>query len=349
MKLIGRAAQMRKIENLFSEKSLGLTVIHGRKGMGVSSLLLQMSASHNSTTVLFCGLPVRDAYMARRESAVLRSALAGVPETDFRSQEEVLRYLLERSRTSPILLLFDDFHQVLRFSPDFCQVLNRLLSQYRASAHMQILLGGESAHMPQRLLNMADCLIFLTPLSRDDACAFYPDLPDEDQDTLYRLLGSVPDVLARINPMQSAVENIQHLLIDRHAPLQDFVPSYIAQHFRLQSPAVYSILDAMSRGANSYKEILDGIEDVTSQNLAVILKRMCALGLINRTEGKKEAGKRQEITYTFHDPLIRFYFRFLLPNLGALKTLPASEFMRTFVLTENHYDGDPSLPDFARP
>jgi AAA+ ATPase superfamily predicted ATPase len=120
------------------------------------------------------------------------------------------------------------------------------------------------------------------------------------------------------DPSQSLAENVQRLFLVPSAPLQE-EPEFLLR-FEVNEPRRYaSVAAAIADGATKASEIVardPGLKEVTQ--LSPYLVRLQQMRVIARERSLDADEHARNHKYSLQDPLFRFWYRFVRPNLGAL-------------------------------
>lgn len=156
--------------------------------------------------------------------------------------------------------------------------------------------------------------IHVGPLDYRSAALFHPTLAPADQARAYGILGGTPLYVQQWNPTLDVRENLLHLFADPTSGLVDSAELVLTTDLP-DSKAGYRVLQAIGLGKNRFSEIRDYAK-VTSERL---LQRFVKLGLIERRLPATEDPLRSKRSlYVIRDPHLRFFFRFIARNRGAI-------------------------------
>jgi AAA+ ATPase superfamily predicted ATPase len=178
----------------------------------------------------------------------------------------------------------------------------------------------EDSVLAQRspLYGRATGVLNLRPLPFKDVRASFPRYDVESCIALYSVVGGVPYYLELLDPNLSVVENIIQRVMASPALVQDEPRLLLHDHF--VQPRLYAaIIAQVAHGINSPKEIAERL-DVETATVGAYLNTLVRLGLLQRevpvTERQPEQSRRGR--YQVADSFLRFYYRFLEPQLPFL-------------------------------
>lgn len=168
------------------------------------------------------------------------------------------------------------------------------------------------------LYGRATGLLKMNPLPFKDVRALFPQYDIASSIALYSVLGGVPYYLERVDPALSVVDNITNKIMGWSALVQDEPRLLLHDHFT--QPGNYlSIIGQVAKSVHSPKEIAKrlGLEPGTVSNY---LHTLVKLGLIRRESPvtKRHPERSRQSRYVVADPYLRFYYRFLEPQLAHI-------------------------------
>jgi uncharacterized protein len=168
------------------------------------------------------------------------------------------------------------------------------------------------------LYGRATGLLKMTPLPFKDVRALFPGYDVAACIALYSVLGGVPYYLERIDPALSVVDNIVEKVMGWSAlgPGRAASP---APRLLQAARQLSSIIGQVAKSVHSPKEIAQNL-DLEPGTVSHYLHTLVNLGLIRRevpaTERQPERSRKSR--YEVADPYLRFYYRFLEPQLAHI-------------------------------
>jgi AAA+ ATPase superfamily predicted ATPase len=161
--------------------------------------------------------------------------------------------------------------------------------------------------------------IHLQPFTYPALAQFFPAYQADELVATYAILGGVPAYLELFQAQMNFSENLRRVVLQPFSPMQS--DSLLLLHEQFDQPALYAaILQAISMNKRSLTEIATYI-DQPSTHVSRYLKILSDLGLIERqvpvTEMHKPNSRKGR--YAIRDEYLRFYFRFIEPDLALLE------------------------------
>lgn len=325
---IDRQKELALLDGLLNHTKGQFAVVYGRRRVGKTTLLRHWV---EQATVPFVY------WVSRRESAdAVRQSLARAlwrakgndNPPHFSSWEALFEAVPQLFSERPFILILDEFPYAVESDPSLPSHLQAAWDHIFKQQQIVLLLAGSHIGMMVDLFSYQAPLygrftaqFHLAPLPFAALQDFFPDYSAEDRVSLYTILGGVPGYLERFDANQPLNVNIrQHLL----QPVGMFRSEPTVQISDLvREPRTYeTILRAIAAGNYTISEIAKATNSSTS-NLPIYLKHLIALGMVERrlpaTIPPQQRRTSKRGRYHLRDPYLRFYFRFIEPNLEMVE------------------------------
>ncbi len=332
---VDRQDELRELNALLT--SIGrngseFVAVYGRRRVGKTTLLLHW-AGNSGLDYLY--------WVARREPAeATRQSLAralwrwAYPDTEgsqaprFDSWEllfEQLARLIDDKRT---IIIFDEFSYAAESDPSLPSHLQaawdhllkgKPIIMVLAGSHVGMMVDMLSYHAP--LYGRFTGQLALGPLPYAALSEFFPNYTAEERVATYAVLGGVAGYWERFDPEQGLVDNIRQHLFRRMGMFRS-EPMVLISDLVRETRNYEAVLRAIAMGDHVPAEI-SRTTGISSPNLAPYIKRLVELGFIERRlPATIPATQRRTTTrsrYHLNDPYLRFYFRFIEPNLELIE------------------------------
>jgi len=185
---------------------------------------------------------------------------------------------------------------------------------------MLVLCGSAQTFMEQLeargapLFNRFTAKLIVRPLSYLESAEFVPSLSASDKALVSGILGGTPFNLDQWDAGRDVRANLMHLFADPMSPLVDSPDRILSAD--LPDPRVaYRVLQGIALGHSRWAEIRDYAK-VHDR----VLPRLLDVGLIERhVPVTEDPLKSRRSVYRIPDPYLRFWFRFILRNRGAIE------------------------------
>jgi len=333
-KFIGRNKELGLLEEAYSSNRSEFIPIYGRRRVGKSELILQFMKS--KTGIYYLGKQAQEKLQISeflRESAeVLQEPLLSkISPEDWKSALEAVDE--KRSKEEKLIIVFDEFQWMVEDSPSLPSILQEFWDRrWKKNGNiMLIICGSYIGFMEREILGKKKPLsgrrtyqIFLKPFGYREAMKFHPGYSLTDQAKTYFICGGLPLYLENFFPAKSVEQNICLNFLNEFAPLYREVDFLLREEFR-EVEKYYAILLVISSGSATNKEIArkTGID---ARKLHYYLKQLMELGYVARKYPlTSKIPSAREVKYILDDPLIRFWFHFIYPNISYISRVSPSK------------------------
>jgi len=323
MEFQNRKNELQAIRNLgqLSEEHAHMLVMFGRRRVGKTRLIIESMDS-----IYFFVDKKTSSLLLREYSDILKTELSGfVPE--FSNWDDLVRFLFEYSKENHLKIVFDEFQNFTYVDPVIFSIFQKYWDMYHD--HTPILLvfvGSYIGLMKKIFINAKEPLygratsrIDLKPLSYNYIRTICQDLGftnEEEIIALYATFGGVPRYYQLIEDygITTYEDAIRTLILSENAILKDEVKQILISEFGNNYTTYFSILEAVSFGKGTLKEISDttGIE---MKSLSRYLHDLVNTYEIIERRAPIIKGTKMG-RYAIKDQMVHFWFRFINPNMS---------------------------------
>lgn len=326
-KFIGRKEELGVLDAACRSSGSSFVPVYGRRRVGKSELLLHFMKGKEG--VFFTGkkgpanLQMQE-FLREASVSLDEPLLAGLAPSDWGT---ILRAVAGgRRRRSKMIVVFDEFQWTVEASPELPSVLQELLDRdwKEAGNIMLIICGSYVGFMEREILGRRSPLfgrrtaqIFLRPFAYHEAAEFHPSFSLVDRARAYFVCGGMPLYLQFFSDRRSIEKNLEENVFDPHAPLFN-EPDFLLREELRDLGNYYAILTAVAEGSGSHSHIAKKA-GLDSRALHYYLKQLVDLGYLARKyplTGRRPS--RMQVRYVLGDPLLRFWFRFVYPNMSCI-------------------------------
>ena len=163
------------------------------------------------------------------------------------------------------------------------------------------------------LFGRFDKIIELKELSYLEASAFYQNKSNYEKAAFFAIFGGSPFVNEQINPNLSIKDNVVKNLLDKNSALYNYASSLLISDLSNQIQA-NRILSMLGNGRKSYKELEEILDKNKTGLLSKQLKPLLDIELIKKVAPINKLNDVKKAKYEINDNLLRFYFKYILPN-----------------------------------
>jgi len=331
-KFVDRQAEIRELNNMMKSPGSKLVVVYGRRQVGKTTLLLNWVREENLPYIY---------WVARRETtSAVRQGFAqafwrwAYPDLEdpkpplFDTWQELFEQMARMIGDRPLIVIWDEFPYAVESDPSLPSHLQAAWDQLFKENHLTLILVGSHIGMMVDLLNYQAPLygritaqFHVEQLPFATLLDFFPEHQPAERVATYAVLGGVPAYLERFDANLSLTENIRKHLFQRWGLFQR-EPIYLISDLVREPRHYENVMRAVASGHHTSSEIARSTR-IEPYNLGSYLNRLRALGLIERhipatiPPADRRTSKRSR--YHLRDPYLRFYYRFLEPNIDMIE------------------------------
>lgn len=328
---IGREAELKFLQDKYTEERGQLIVLYGRRRVGKTETLREFCK--DKPHVFFSCTQTTDLVQLRNFSS--RMFKENIPAKNYISEfadwEKAFRAVLDLPYgNQKKLLVIDEFPYMCRGNKSIPSILQNLWdAELRDSNVMIILCGSAMSFIEKELLSeknplygRATGIYKMKEMGFYDAIKFFPEYSDRDKVLTYAVLGGIPHYLRQWNPKLSVDENIKRNILTKGCILYSEVEFLLHQELR-ETPIYNSIIEAVASGNTKLNDISQKSLLEDTAKTSVYLKNLMELGIVERefsVDSKiKERANTGRGTYRLTDNFFRFWYAFGFANYSQLE------------------------------
>lgn len=316
------SSDIQKLNTLYNRMQFSFVFLYGRYHTGKTRLVREFC--QNKRTFFFSA---REAVGERQLFAfwqeTIRCLRPAKKPPHFPDWEHAFAYIADLSFSHRLVLVLDEFQYLYRGCPDFAAAFDRAIRHDFAAGKVFLIVTTSSVGFAEELMQepLKPPFDAITARARLTCVPFYtcePYLagyPAGDQLLLYGVTGGMPSALERLDPAHTARENILTLFFRGDSPL--FTEPMIHLHQELREISTYNLLLEIIASGQTRLADIAALACIGTNKCAKYLGVLLSLGLL-----KKEipaAGEVQKkVRYVFTDHMLRFWYRFVYPNISGI-------------------------------
>jgi uncharacterized protein len=329
---IGRKPELERLKALYKKKTSSLVVVKGRRRIGKSRLVGEFAKiSHAQRFWSFAGLAPEDGISAQQQRdnfARQLSFMLKIPPMTFLDWSDAFEHLSLHIKPGDIILL-DEISWMGSKDPSFIPKLKAWWDKQTMHV-LLVFCGSVSTWIEENILKSTaffgriNLTISLEPLSIPESAEFLRTLGMQvshyDMYKLLSIVGGVPWYLEQFNPNVTADDNIKQLAFEKNGLLVTEFDRIFHDLFHGKGVTYKKILDSLKDGARTLSEIRQSIEFAHSGTLSQMMDHLIVAGFVIKQSlwSFKTAKPLKQSLYRISDPYMRFYFKVIEPNLGAI-------------------------------
>lgn len=327
MRFVGREQEQDLLRRAYESPESALIPIYGRRRVGKSELILHFLEDRPG--IYYLGKKAPAALQLRElleeaASDLDEPLLTGLAGAGWR---EALATIVDRwPRERKLVLALDEFQWMVETSPELPSVLQELWDRrWREAGNVLLILCGSHVGFMEReilgrkspLFGRRTAQILLRPFGFREAAAFHPGYSLEDRARTYFICGGVPFYLRFFSGRRSVEMNVVREILEEHAALHR-EPDFLLREELREVVSYHAVLTAVAEGAGASSDIARraGLEP---NKLHYYLKQLLELGYLRRRYPLLDKRpSTRHVRYDLDDPLLRFWFRFVFPNMSYI-------------------------------
>lgn len=331
--IVDRERELDELNALLKRRTARLLAVSGRRRLGKTTLLthwartsnrpyLYWVASHFPSSVLL-GQFSKEVWQLGNPGKHMPASFS------YDSWSEAFQALAAASQgTQKHIVIIDEFPYAVEAEPGLPSALQNAWDHQLKSSNICMVLCGSHVGMMERLLG-ADAPLYgrmvgplrIRPLPFKAVSVFLPSYSAEQRVAVYAILGGVPAYLEEFSDDLSLLENLRDHLF-REAGLFRSDPDYLIGEQVRDLKNYQAVLSAIAGGAHQPSEITLHANMPHRSSADSYLAQLIEMDYVRRelpvtVEPKKRPTSRQS-RYVIADNYLRFYFRFVRPNLSFL-------------------------------
>lgn len=328
---IGREAELKFLQDKYTEERGQLIVLYGRRRVGKTETLREFCK--DKPHVFFSCTQTTDLVQLRNFSS--RMFKEDIPAKNYISEfadwEKAFRAVLDLPYgNQKKLLVIDEFPYMCRGNKSIPSILQNLWDAELRDRNVMIILCGSALSFIEKellseknpLYGRATGIYKMKEMGFYDAIKFFPEYSDRDKVLTYAVLGGIPHYLRQWNPKLSVDENIKRNILTKGCILYSEVEFLLHQELR-ETPIYNSIIEAVALGNTKLNDISRKSLLEDTAKTSVYLKNLMELGIVERefsVDSKiKERANTGRGTYRLTDNFFRFWYAFGFANYSQLE------------------------------
>ncbi len=309
-----RKAELLALQGWLKSDAFELIVIYGRRRVGKTELALQATKDMKRVYYLATGgfnLP------RFHDSCIVQVPSAAKVKMDY---EVLFDYLKDKVD----VIILDEFQEIIKEDENVVSLLQSVIDQHLHASRLKIVLLGSSISLMQSkvlgykapLYGRRTGSMKLEPVRFFDLASFFPGASLEELVEIFGFSDGIPQYLVQVK--RPFWQWLMAQFKDEIGFLRD-EPEFLLR-YEFSNPSTYkAVLEAIAFGNTTVGEIKDRMK-VARTDISPYLENLATLGFISRQVPVTENITTRSGRYYIKDNFIKFWFRFVYPNLSAIES-----------------------------
>lgn len=331
----GRERELGILSELLEKQVASLVVLKGRRRIGKSRLMEEFG--QQLRTLTFEGIPPKDDkvtaqdqrdHMANEMNREL--SLRGLKADDW---DDLFWHLAQQTDKGRVLIIFDEINWMGSADPTFLGKLKTAWDKYfkKNPKLIMILSGSMSGWIERNILSSTGFLgrvsidMTLEELPLHQCDQFWGKARETtsamEKFKVLSVTGGVPRYLEEIDPKRTAEENIFRLCFRKEALLFNEFARIFSDLFSQRAETYQKIVTRLAMGSATVEEVCEFLGVKKGGLISGYLLDLEETQYVARDYSWSiKSGRRVNISrYRLRDNYLRFYLRYILPNVEAIK------------------------------
>lgn len=325
---VDRDAEFAQLSKLYHSNQAELFVLYGRRRVGKTELL-RAFCKDKPHLFFIATLGSDTEQLAVFSQQVYGFTHAQAPEGfTFPTWEAAFQALTDLPVEPKPIIIIDEFTYLISGNRAIPSILQKVWDQTLKDRPILFVICGSYIGMMETevlgyqapLYGRRTASTMLRPLDLPSSALFFPNYSPEEQFLAWAILGGMPYYLCMFTDLLPLLQNIREHILDPQTGSLFSEPHLLLMEELREPRNYFSILRAIAQGRTRLNEIAQASGVGSVNTVARYLDILQQMRLVTRRvpAAETQPEKSKKGLYQIDDHFLRFWFRYVHPNLGGL-------------------------------
>lgn len=343
---LGRTPELTYLEQRYQKQGSQMIVVYGQKNVGRTTLIREFAKGRPFVFFRARSCSGKEQrYLWSGEYDETRTTSARYP-----SYSELFLSIAQSS-TEKVVLVIDEFQNVVKNDPEFMKELTTFLRNQGQVQEIFVILSSSSVGFVENNLvsKIGEAALSISGFLKVKELRFshlkeyFPKYSIKELLEIYAVLGGFPGLWTTIDKNLTVKENIMNLFLKKNSILSREALFYVENELR-ETSVYFTILESLASGRQKLNDLFLHT-DFCRAKISVYIKNLMELELVEKvfsydTDGKSNV---QKGVYRIQNPLVNFYFQFIYPYSSKLETMLPEEFFDCYIAPQFRFFVEPAM------
>jgi uncharacterized protein len=314
MSFVNRVDELAALDAWWNRAASRPALVWGRRRVGKTALLQEFVSRCDAPAVFHTGTGeaagAEIASLCRQTALAIPDPVRDLASEPYREWRDILDYLARAARDTPVLLVLDEFPELIQATPALPGIMRAFLDQVHGRTQLKIILSGSAIRTIEEmreyrapLYGRFDLTLQLHPFRPHEAALMLEHLNPVERATVYGIVGGTPLYLSWWDQQGSIRDNLLDLAGRPGAPLLTEGQLVMATEVGAGEHTM-GVLTAIAAGCTKHSEIKDAIGTDPSRTIERLIELRIIERLLPVTEQETRSRRR---LYRIADNYLAFY------------------------------------------
>lgn len=314
MEFKDRKNETKEIDEVLNSEKFEFIIVYGRRRVGKTELILHLIK--NKKSIYYLGVGKNN--LERFYNSCLEF------DENIKNLKRDFEVLLDYFKDKAEVIVIDEFQNLIKEDRNILNILQSVVDTKLKNSKLKlVLLGSSVSIITSKVLDYKSPLygrrtssMKLKPVNFYDIKEFFPKSDCEELVEIYGFADGIPYYLIRID--QPFWKFLEKETTEERSFLKDEIDFLMKYEF--DDAGTYKlVIEAIANGKTKLGEIKDFIK-LSRTDLGPYLKNLIGVDMIKREVPVTENIKSRSGRYYLKDNFLRFWFRYIYPNLSAIES-----------------------------